>query len=211
MVLPLPRTSISFGTGAECFLAQAGSASMASGLRAGSFPVEGDGSGDGRGGEGDARPNRQRDQPSRQPQPVPCPAHARLLGHRETSCLSSQSTLSSVYPGIRPTLQRASCLCNPPSRLVIPALRAALRRWHGLFAPDDSSALRRGRLAQLDAQTFSKASDSASLGSRSGTSACRRISQLAAATKHPPTATSAATSRADGRSPSGWSVGMTCQ
>ena len=37
-------------------------------------------------------------------------------------------------------------------------------------------------------QTFSKASDSASLGSRSGTSACRRISQVAAATKHPPTA-----------------------
>ncbi len=38
MVLPLPRTSISFGTGAECFLAQAGSASMVSGLRVGAFP-----------------------------------------------------------------------------------------------------------------------------------------------------------------------------
>ena len=38
MVLPLPRTSISFGTGAECFLAHAGSASMASGLRGGAFP-----------------------------------------------------------------------------------------------------------------------------------------------------------------------------
>ena len=38
MVLPLPRTSISFGTGAECFLAHAGSASMASGLRVGTFP-----------------------------------------------------------------------------------------------------------------------------------------------------------------------------
>ncbi len=38
MVLPLPRTSISFGTGSECFLAHAGSASMASGLRAGGFP-----------------------------------------------------------------------------------------------------------------------------------------------------------------------------
>src|SRR5215207_8571 len=40
MVLPPPRTSISFGTGPECFLAHAGSASMASGLRAGGFPVK---------------------------------------------------------------------------------------------------------------------------------------------------------------------------
>src|SRR5512132_3483657 len=38
MVLPLPRTSISFGTGPECFLAHAGSASIASGLSAGAFP-----------------------------------------------------------------------------------------------------------------------------------------------------------------------------
>src|SRR4029450_3899625 len=38
MVLPLPRTSISFGTGAVCFLAHAGSASMASGLSVGTFP-----------------------------------------------------------------------------------------------------------------------------------------------------------------------------
>ena len=38
MVLPLPRTSISFGTGPECFLAQAGSASIASGLSGGAFP-----------------------------------------------------------------------------------------------------------------------------------------------------------------------------
>src|SRR5690349_7795228 len=38
MVLPLPRTSISFGTGPECFLAQTGSASIASGRRAGGFP-----------------------------------------------------------------------------------------------------------------------------------------------------------------------------
>ena len=67
------------------------------------------------------------------------------------------------------------------------------------------------RMDSVRPQTFSNASDSASLGSRSGTSACRRISQLAAATKHPPTATNAATSRSDGRSPSGWSVGMTCQ
>src|SRR4051794_2287330 len=38
MVLPLPRTSISFGTGAECFLAHTGSASIVSGLRVGAFP-----------------------------------------------------------------------------------------------------------------------------------------------------------------------------
>ena len=38
MVLPLPRISISLATGVECFLAHAGSASMASGLRAGAFP-----------------------------------------------------------------------------------------------------------------------------------------------------------------------------
>ena len=40
MVLPLPRTNISAGTGLECFLAHAGSASMESGLRAGGFPVK---------------------------------------------------------------------------------------------------------------------------------------------------------------------------
>jgi hypothetical protein len=40
MVLPLPSTSISAGTGFVCFLAHAGSASMASGLRAGGFPVK---------------------------------------------------------------------------------------------------------------------------------------------------------------------------
>src|SRR4029079_14344562 len=38
MVLPDPRTSISFGTGAECLPAQTGSASMAIGLSAGAFP-----------------------------------------------------------------------------------------------------------------------------------------------------------------------------
>ncbi len=39
MVLPLPRASISLATGAECFLAHAGSASMESGRRVGAFPV----------------------------------------------------------------------------------------------------------------------------------------------------------------------------
>src|SRR3954464_1016964 len=38
IVLPLPRASASFATGPECFLAHAGSASIASGLRAGAFP-----------------------------------------------------------------------------------------------------------------------------------------------------------------------------
>jgi hypothetical protein len=38
IVLPLPRTSISLGTGFECFFAHPGSASIASGLRLGTFP-----------------------------------------------------------------------------------------------------------------------------------------------------------------------------
>src|SRR5436190_21675308 len=38
IVLPLPRSSISFGTGPECFLAHTGSASIVSGFRAGAFP-----------------------------------------------------------------------------------------------------------------------------------------------------------------------------
>src|SRR5687767_13184539 len=38
MVLPLPRTSASPGTGPVCFLAQTGSADIASGLIAGGFP-----------------------------------------------------------------------------------------------------------------------------------------------------------------------------
>ena len=37
-LLPLPRTSLSSGTGDECFFAHAGSAPMASGLSAGAFP-----------------------------------------------------------------------------------------------------------------------------------------------------------------------------
>src|SRR5262245_27219933 len=38
MVLPLPRSSTSFGTGAECFLAHTGSASIAIGFRFGAVP-----------------------------------------------------------------------------------------------------------------------------------------------------------------------------
>src|SRR5437899_5746546 len=38
MVWPLPRTSISAGTGPECFLAHTGSASMVIGLRVGAVP-----------------------------------------------------------------------------------------------------------------------------------------------------------------------------
>src|ERR1700704_3416386 len=38
IVLPLPSTSISFGTGALCFAAHVGSASMASGFRFGILP-----------------------------------------------------------------------------------------------------------------------------------------------------------------------------
>src|SRR5688572_21426591 len=40
MVWPEPRTSISAGTGPVCFFAQAGSASIASGFRAGGFPAK---------------------------------------------------------------------------------------------------------------------------------------------------------------------------
>ena len=126
--------------------------------------------------------------------PVP-----RMLSSLVIANLVSVVTLTLPYPDI---LQWADSTPDPLSgqpshslrRLTLPTLRRRQRR-ASLIGP----------------QTFSNASDSASLGSRSGTSACRRISQLAAATKHPPTATSAATSRTDGRSPSGWSVGMTCQ
>src|SRR5437762_11590161 len=38
MLLPLPRTRRSLATGPECFLAHAGSASMASGFSVGAFP-----------------------------------------------------------------------------------------------------------------------------------------------------------------------------
>ena len=38
MVLPLPRTSLWSGTGAECFFLHAGSASMVSGFIVGTFP-----------------------------------------------------------------------------------------------------------------------------------------------------------------------------
>ena len=40
MVLPVPRTSVSLGTGVVCFLAHAGSAAMASGLSVGAFPAK---------------------------------------------------------------------------------------------------------------------------------------------------------------------------
>ena len=39
-VLPLPSTRTSFATGPECFLAHAGSASIATGLRVGGFPAK---------------------------------------------------------------------------------------------------------------------------------------------------------------------------
>src|SRR5687768_17423695 len=40
MVLPLPRASLSSGTGAECFFAHAGSADIASGPSLGGVPVK---------------------------------------------------------------------------------------------------------------------------------------------------------------------------
>ena len=180
MVLPLPRTSISFGTGAECFLAHTGSASMASGLSVGAFPskvtvpvmVE---AAKATPGQTDTATS-----PAASHNLFPVP---RMLGSLVIANLTPSSSTRRLGSG--PTLHR-----RPPSRACNSAAKASARRV--------SSA-------------FSNASDSASLGSRSGTSACRRISQPAAATKHPPTATNAATSRTDGRNPSGWSVGMTCQ
>ena len=115
----------------------------------------------------------------------------------------------------RPECRRSKPESYPRTRTGSSAARRRRQRHHSRSAdrrdraPSTSRASR--TCAAYSAQTFSKASDSASLGSRSGTSACRRISQLAAATKHPPTARSAATSSSDGLSPSGWSVGMTCQ
>ena len=188
MVLPLPRTSISFGTGAECFLAHTGSASMASGLRAGAFPSK---------------------------VTVPVMVEAAKATPGQTDTATSPAASHNLFPV--PRMLGSLVIANlvVPIVIVDAAVGAELR-----FRADSTPDPPSGQLARaraLDAgladrpQTFSNASDSASLGSRSGTSACRRISQLAAATKHPPTATNAATSRTDGRSPSGWSVGMTCQ
>ena len=164
MVLPVPRTSISLSTGAECFLAHTGSASMAIGLRVGALP-------------------------SKVMVPVMDEAAKATPGQPDTA--TTRAASHNLFPVLR--MLGSLIIANLVSVVTVDA------------------ALRILAQAPIRAHTFSKASDSASLGSRSGTSAFRRISQLAAPTKHPPTATSAATSRADGRNPSGWSVGMTCQ
>ena len=119
-----------------------------------------------------------------------------------TSCRAPRLALRSDYPGkwadfitgfaIGATLSYRLGAALPTAQS-LPRLSAAVHRREG------------------GPQVFSKASDSANLGSRSGTSACRRISQLAVATNDPPTVMSAATSSSDGLSPSGWSVGITCQ
>ncbi len=162
-------------------------------LESGGFPVEGDGSGDG-------RRRRQRRPATPTPQPAQPPATTSSLS-RACSAPSSSTTSSLVS-------QSLPRIPDAPLRRLYPGASHAL---HRLASGRRSESAMADGADALRPQTFSKASDSASLGSRSGTSACRRISQPAAATKHPPTAMNAATSRTDGRIPSGWSVGMTCQ
>ena len=174
----------------ECFLAHAGSASMASGLRAGAFPSK---------------------------VTVPVTVDAATATPGQTNTATSPAASHNLFPV--PRMLSSLVIANLVSVVTVDAALSA--HIHAIGATLHRILAIRASLARppppstgnsrSDAQTFSNASDSASLGSRSGTSACRRISQLAAATKHPPTATNAATSRSDGRSPSGWSVGMTCQ
>ncbi len=177
MVLPLPRTSISFGTGAECFLAHAGSASMASGLRVGAFP-------------------------SKVTVPVMDEAARATPGQTDTATSTAASRILFPVPRMLGSLVIATLASDitvdvPCAALWIgPSVHPAQRLCNPRIASNST-----GRDSRPHA--FSNASDSASLGSRSGTSAWRRISQPAAATKHPPTATNAATSRPEGRTPSG--------
>ena len=145
MVLPLPRTSISAGTGFECFLAHAGSASMASGLRAGGFPskvtvpVM------------DEAATATPGQPATATSPAAshnlfrCPAHAPLLGHRKPSlrrhrrrCLPpilEWPTLHRVRPSVQPShslvsrlgelspfLTRSKCPQPPNSSTYLPCI-----------------------------------------------------------------------------------------
>src|SRR5262249_57348848 len=161
----------------------------------GDCPREGDGPGDRRARAGSAWPDRECDQPGRQTERTESPAHhhLRLLGHSNTRYVV---TVDAARLKVR-RLYTGPAGCATCDR--------TLRTGPGSDPWTHSRSLtlgmerRRGR----PAQAFSNASDSASLGSRSGTSACRRINQPAAPRKHPPTATKAATSRVDGRMPSG--------
>src|SRR5262245_43639021 len=168
MVLPLPRTSASFCAGVVCFFAHTGSASMAMGLRLGGVPAK-------------------------VTVPVidePAPAAPGPIDIA-TSAVASHNFL----PVQRIIIYGSLVIAKPATWSV----DAALHLECADCTPGQSSVqpvpnLRNRSGSDLSTQTFSKASDSASFGSRSGTSACRRNSQLAAATKQPPTAANAATS-----------------
>ena len=195
MVLPVPRTSTSFGAGfPPCFLWHTGSASMASGLRAGAFPSK------------VTVPvmvaRRQRRPASPTPRPAQPPATTCSLSRACSGPWSSQTSSPCrhvdaalcIRPSSGPTLHRIPASGQPSHSLATARPFRALRR-------AGSSDLRRSRrpaIRQASGRAVERAPAVASASSPPPRSS-------------PPMATSAATSRADGRSPSGWSVGMTCQ
>ena len=196
MVLPLPRTSISFGTGAECFLAHTGSASMASGLRVGAFP-------------------------SKVTVPVMVEAARATPGQNDTATSPAASHNLFPVPRMLGSFVIAITSCRPSSRvgrLLSPNDRQSGRLYTGPVVSCNST-----RLRARDCSGARAAGDARKLR-RSRTRAIRRASgrgaarapAVASASSPPPRSTrrrraNAATSSTDGRSPSGWSVGMTCQ
>src|SRR5262245_8485600 len=170
IVLPLPRTSIGFGTGAVCFLAHTGSASMASGLRLGAVPAN-------------------------VTVPVMVDAAKATPGH--TTAAASPAATKNLFAVLRILVSLIMATRRVDAAAVAHDWNLA-RLYTGLRHPINSRSL---RVRVETTHAFSNASDSARRGSRSGTRACRRISQVAAATKHPPMARNAATSRIDGRIP----------
>src|SRR5580765_1524707 len=165
MVLPLPRDSISLGWGVVCFLAHTGSASMARGLRVGAFP-------------------------SKVTVPVLVAAAKATPGHANTVTSPAAShnlfpvarTIGSVLIGHLPLLSSGT-VPNPYAIGECPQyLPPILPNFHRNLDGAVGAGVRFRANSTLYA--FSNARDSASRGSRSGTSACRRMSQPAAATKH---------------------------
>ena len=152
-VLPLPSTSISFAAGVECFLAQTGSASMASGLSVGAFP-------------------------SKVTVPVMVEAATATPGQNDTTINPAAShNLFPVARIIGSSVIAKNSFPSSPSTLLSPKSAvgrlytgpAVCATWPASARANCSGA--RTRQARSKAQTFSNASDSASLGSRSGTSA----------------------------------------
>src|SRR4051794_4518172 len=143
-VLPVPRTSSSLGTGAVCFLAQAGSASIASGLRVGAFPSKVtvpviDDAAKATPGQSDTATS-----PAASNNLVPV---TRMLGSLVLATLVCAATVdaacSSALSG--PTLHPARCECNPLRPRVV-TVRVP-RHWrapalHGWGRPLSSSYAR---------------------------------------------------------------------